>query len=449
MAVNAKPQIIFIDDDAKSGELMQRYMDDAPFDCHVFQNAHHAMEYFNKHGANLVITDLRMPGMTGMEVLEEIHRQRPDVPVIIMTGFSTVDTAIEAMRLGATDYLKKPYDMDELRVLIDKTLQHSHLKEENRFLKRQLSDERCRHGMLGHSDAMQNVFATIDKISDIRCNVIIEGESGSGKELAARAIHYQSQFADKPFVVIDCGSLTDTLLESELFGHEKGAFTGATQKKKGLLEMAEGGTVFLDEICNISDAMQIKLLRVVQEQEIQHVGGVEHIPIDVRFVVATNRDLDKLVAEGTFRHDLYHRFNVVKIRLPSLRERRDDIPDLIQHFVEEYAQRFSRDVTGFDAESMQLLCEYDWPGNVRELCNLVERHVALAEHSVLSLENMPTRARGEGIDSDFPPLDVLEQRYIYKVMEKYGGNREKTAATLGINKSTLWRRLQHYENDEA
>jgi DNA-binding NtrC family response regulator len=441
-----KPQILFIDDDAKAGELMQRYMEDAPFDCHVFQNAHHAMEYFNLHGADLVVTDLRMPGMTGMEVLEDIRKQRPEVPVIIITGFSTVDTAIEAMRLGATDYLKKPYDMDELRVLIEKTLQHSQLEEENRFLKRQLSDERCKHGMLGHSEAMHEVFATIEKISDIRCNVIIEGESGSGKELAARAIHYQSQFADMPFVVIDCGSLSDTLLESELFGHEKGAFTGATQQKKGLLEMARGGTVFLDEICNISDAMQTKLLRVVQEQQIQHVGGVEQIPIDVRFVVATNRDLDKLVAEGKFRHDLYHRLNVVKIRMPALRERRDDIPDLIQHFVKDYAHRFNRDVTGFDADSMQQLCEYEWPGNVRELCNLVERHVALADSPTLHLSSLPSRVQGDAIDSDFPPLDELEKRYIYKLLDKYAGNREKTATTLGINKSTLWRRLQQYED---
>lgn len=446
--MNNRPQIIFLDDDVKAGELMTRYMEETPYQCHVFQNPHHAMEYFNEKGADLFITDLRMPGMTGMEVLQEVQAQRPDVPVIMITGFSTVDSAIDAMRLGATDYLKKPYDMDELRVLVDKTLQHHHLEEENRLLKRQLGTERCRLGMLGHSEAMQQVFHTIEKIADIRCNVIIEGESGSGKELAARALHYQSQFADKPFVVIDCGSLSDTLLESELFGHEKGAFTGATQQKKGLLEVASGGSVFLDEICNISDAMQTKLLRVVQEQVIQRVGGVEPIAIDVRFVVATNRDLDKLVAQGEFRHDLYHRLNVVKIRMPSLRERREDIPLLVQHFVEEYATRFKRAASGFDAASMQQLCEYDWPGNVRELCNLVERHVALSDGAVLHLDSLPSLARGDSIDGDFPSLEELERRYILKVLEKYAGNREKSAATLGINKSTLWRKLQQY-GDEA
>jgi DNA-binding NtrC family response regulator len=439
-----KAQIIFLDDDVKAGELMSRYMGDTPYECHVFQNPYHAMEYFNEKGADLIITDLRMPGMSGMDVLDQVRQQSPDTPVIMITGFSTVDSAIDAMRLGATDYLKKPYDMDELRVLVDKTLQHHHLEEENRLLKRQLSDERCKHGMLGHSEAMQEVFSTIEKIADVRCNVIIEGESGSGKELAARALHYRSQFADKPFVVIDCGSLSDTLLESELFGHEKGAFTGATQQKKGLLEVASAGTVFLDEICNISDAMQTKLLRVVQEQVIQRVGGIEPIPIDVRFVAATNRDLDRLVAEGKFRHDLYHRLNVVKIRMPPLRERREDIPLLIQHFVEEYAARFKRAATGFDAESMQKLCEYDWPGNVRELCNLVERNVALSEGKLMHLDSLPSLPRGGSIDSDFPTLDELERRYISKVLEKYGGNREKSAATLGINKSTLWRRLQQY-----
>ncbi|WP_126452139.1 sigma-54-dependent transcriptional regulator [Sulfuriflexus mobilis] len=440
-----RPLILFIDDDVRAGELMQRFMADSPYRCEVFQNPDFAIEYFNEHGADLIITDLRMPGMTGMEVLAEVKSQNADTPVIIITAFSTVDNAIEAMRLGATDFIKKPYDMDELFVLINKTLQHHHLEQENLLLKRQLSDEKNRYGMIGHSQAMQDVYALIEKIADIRCNVIIEGESGCGKELAARAIHYQSRDAEKPFIVIDCGSLSDTLLESELFGHEKGAFTGATQSKPGMLEMASGGTVFLDEICNISDAMQTKLMRVVQEQTLQRVGGVKPIQIDVRFLVATNRNLEEMVAQQRFRHDLYHRLNVVKLRLPSLRERRDDIPELIQHFVEHFAERFQREVRGFDAASVQQLCEYDWPGNVRELRNLVERHVALADGPELHLESLPVMPRGEAIDSDNPTLEELEQRYILKLLDKFDGNREKTAAALGVNKSTLWRRLQQYQ----
>ena len=443
-----RPLIVFIDDDAKAGELILRFIDEKKYRCEVFKNPDHAMEFINENSVDLVITDLRMPGMTGMELLAEVKNLNADIPVIMMTAFSTVENAIEALRLGAADFIKKPYDMDELLVLIDKTLKHHQLEAENLLLKRQLSDEQHRYGMLGQSEAMQRVYSTIEKIADIRCNVILEGESGCGKELAARAIHYQSSVADRPFIVIDCGSLTDSLLESELFGHEKGAFTGALQSKPGLLEMASGGTVFLDEICNISDAMQTKLMRVVQEQTVQRVGGIKPVQIDVRFVVATNRNLEEMVAQNKFRHDLYHRFNVVNLRMPALRERRDDIPELLQHFLNHFADRFNRNVKRFDAQSMQQLCEYEWPGNVRELRNLVERHVALAESEILTLEALPAMARGNSIDADLPPLEELERRYILKILEKYSGNREKTALALGINKSTLWRRLQQYQKAE-
>jgi len=441
-----RPQIVFIDDDAKAGDLVLRFVDEKKYHYEVFKDPNHAMEFINANDVDLVITDLRMPGMTGMEVLTEVKNKDANIPVIMMTAFSTVDNAIEALRLGAADFIKKPYDIDELLVLIEKTLKHHELETENLLLKRQLSDEQHRYGMLGKSESMQKVYATIEKIADIRCNVILEGESGCGKELAARAIHYQSSVADRPFIVIDCGSLTDSLLESELFGHEKGAFTGAMQSKMGLLEMASGGTVFLDEICNISDVMQTKLMRVVQEQIVQRVGGIKPVPIDVRFVVATNRNLEEMVAQDKFRHDLYHRLNVVKMRMPSLRERRDDIPDLIQHFVNHFADRFNRNVKGFDANSVQQLCEYDWPGNVRELRNLVERHVALADSETLSLEGLPAMISADNaIDADLPNLEELERRYILKLLEKYSGNREKTAAALGVNKSTLWRRLQQYQ----
>ena len=443
-------EILFIDDDPKAGELMLRFSEDADYECKIFQEPQLALDYFMANSAAMVITDLRMPGMDGLELLKRLKDLQPDLAVIVMTAYSTVDDAIEAMRLGAADFIKKPYDMDELRLLIEKTLQQQRLTEENRLLKRQLSDERQRFGMLGQSQVMHDVFSMIEKIADVRCNVIIEGETGSGKELAARAIHYQSQSADKPFIVIDCGSLTDTLLESELFGHEKGAFTGAVQRKIGLLEEASGGTVFLDEICNISDAMQTKLLRVVQEQKIMRVGGNKLIDIDVRFVVATNRNLEEMVRKHEFRHDLYHRLNVVNIHMPALRERREDIPLLTQHFVDKFAERFHRQVNGFDAESMQRLCEYDWPGNVRELSNLVERHVALASQPVLRLEELPeagatqTSRHDDSLEADMPTLEELERRYILKVLEHFDGNREKTADALGINKSTLWRRLQQY-----
>lgn len=447
--MNARAVILFVDDDPKAGELMLRFSEGASYDVQVFQDPRDALIYFKQHAVDLVISDLRMPGLTGIELLAAVREIDSDIPFIIITGYADVENAIEAMRLGASDFIKKPFDMDELRMQIEKTLQHVALVRENSLLRRQLRNERQRFGIIGHAAVLQDVFRIIEKIADIRCNVIIEGESGTGKELVARAIHNQGQYADQPFIVIDCGALSDTLLESELFGHEKGAFTGAVSSKPGLLETAAGGTVFLDEIGNISDAMQIKLLRVVQEQQVTRVGGIRPIDIDVRFIAATNQELEARVAEGSFRHDLYHRLNVVKVHVPPLRERREDIPLLVQHFIEAFNQQYQRQVTGFDVASMQQLTQYDWPGNVRELQNLVERHVALADGNVLHLDGLgrlrPASRAGAGeLDHDLPSLEELERRYILKVLAHFQDNREQTAATLGINKSTLWRKLQQY-----
>ncbi|MDH5180467.1 MAG: sigma-54 dependent transcriptional regulator [Gammaproteobacteria bacterium] len=442
------PTILFVDDDPKAGELLLRFSEGAAYQCQIFQSPVEALNYFRQNSADLIISDLRMPGMTGMELLAGVRETDTEVPFIIITGYAEVDNAIEALRLGASDFIKKPFDMDELRIQIERTLQHGELVRENRLLRRQLQDERSRYGMVGNSGAIQKIYSIIDKVADVRCSVIIEGESGTGKELVARAIHYQGQYANQPFVVIDCGALTDTLLESELFGHEKGAFTGAVKAKAGLLEEASGGTVFLDEIGNISDAMQVKLLRVIQEQQVMRVGGLKPIDIDVRFIVATNQDLQARVNEGTFRHDLYHRLNVVSVNMPPLRERREDIPLLIQHFVDIFAQRYHRKVEGFEPAAMQQLINFPWPGNIRELQHLVERHVVLAEQPLMQLETVPTRvgqAGGNGIDTDLPDLHELERRYILKVLAHFNDSREKTAATLGINKATLWRKLQSYD----
>ena len=441
-----QPRIIFVDDDPNAGELMLRFSEEASYSCTVFRLPMMALEHFKKVGADLIVSDLRMPKMTGVELLQAVREHTPDIPFIIITGYANVDDAIEALRLGASDFIKKPFDMDELQILIEKTLGHQALLEENRLLKRQLTTERSSFGMIGTSESMQEVYQVIQKISDIRCNVIIQGESGTGKELAARAVHYESQFSDKPFVVIDCGSLTDTLLESELFGHEKGAFTGAQKTKQGLLEIASGGTVFLDEIGNISDAMQTKLMRVIQEKQITRVGGVSPIDIDVRFIVASNKDLERLAIANEFRHDLYHRLNVVKITMPPLREHRDDIPLLIHHFIELYAKNFQRDVKGFDSDAMKKLIAHDWPGNVRELQNLIERSIALADTPIMKLEEISSLRSTDTIDSDLPSLEELERRYIFKLLDRFNDSRDKTAETLGINKSTLWRKLQQYKN---
>ncbi|HET20106.1 MAG TPA: sigma-54-dependent Fis family transcriptional regulator [Chromatiales bacterium] len=459
----AKPIVLFVDDDPRAGELFARFARREAFAVEIFRDPRQALERLGQEPAPaLVISDLKMPGMNGIELLQALRERKARLPFILITGYSTMDDAIEALRLGATDFIKKPFEMDELLDLVREQLGRS---------PRKAVPARRYGGMLGDSAAIQVVYKVIEKIHDVRVNVMIEGESGTGKELAARAVHELSDFADKPYVVIDCGAITGSLLESELFGHEKGAFTGAHQTKRGLLEMASGGTLFLDEIGNISDAMQTKLLRVVQEQQVTRVGGVQPIDIDVRFVVASNRDLAQMVEGGQFRHDLYHRLNVVKLRLPPLRERREDIPDLIRHFVREFAERYHRDVEGFDEDSMAKLAAYDWPGNVRELKNLIERYVALAEQPLLHIDRMPggtalrpfeaapsparegrvssepepePASREAAIDVDHPTLEELERRYILKTLRRLDGNREQTARALGINKSTLWRKLQTF-----
>lgn len=449
--MKASPRILYVDDDQKAGELMQRFCEDSPYGCRVFTNPQQALDYFHESGADIVISDLRMPHLSGIELLTRIREQDTHIPVIITTAYSTVDDAIEALRLGAADFIKKPFDMDELMLLVGKTLETEQLRQENRLLKSQLRNINKGREMVGESAAMKSLYDTIRKVAEIRCHVIIEGESGTGKELAARAIHENSPEADKPFIVIDCGALTDTLLESELFGHEKGAFTGATQTKQGLLEVAAGGSVFLDEIGNISDGMQVKLLRVIQEQQVTRVGGVHAIDTDLRFIAASNQNLERLVNEGRFRHDLYHRLNVIKLEVPPLREHAEDIPLLLQHFIQYFNERYHRNAEGFDEESIARMRAYHWPGNIRELRNTVERAMVLADDGTLHappLHDGITSSSVEpgSIDADMPTIEELERRYLLKVLDYHHGNREKTAESLGINKSTLWRKLQQYRN---
>lgn len=452
--MSEQAKIVFVDDDAMAGDLFGRYCRQEPFEVYAFRDPRDALAFIEQGDVALVVSDLNMPGMNGIELLQAVRKLDPGLPFLIITGFGTVDNAVAALRLGADDFIKKPYEMDQLVAMIRETLE----KRTQTAAAPAPAPSRSAQpatGIIGESAAIREVYDIIERIRDVRVNVIIQGESGTGKELAARAIHNLSDFADKPFIVIDCGALTDTLLESELFGHEKGAFTGAAQTKPGLLEVASGGTVFLDEIGNISDNMQVKLLRVVQEQQVTRVGGVTPIDIDVRFVVATNRDLAAMVEAGQFRHDLYHRLNVVKIEMPPLRRRKEDIPALIRSFIREFAQRYRREAEDFDERSMQRLVDHAWPGNIRELKNLVERHVALATGPVMRLEDAlegvaearrPEQAAG-CIDTDQPSLAELEKRYILKTLERLDNNREQTARALGINKSTLWRKLQAYESE--
>ncbi|HKK04726.1 MAG TPA: sigma-54 dependent transcriptional regulator [Gammaproteobacteria bacterium] len=447
-------KIMFVDDDLVTGKVMKRNCDNASYACQVFSSARQCLEAFAGDGADIVITDLRMPEMNGFELLSELRTIDPEVPILVMTGYSSVENAVEAMKRGATDFIKKPFDFKELRLMVDRTIQAVRLKNENRLLKKRLGQRRNRFGMIGDTPSMKSLFSTIEKVAEVSCTVVVGGESGTGKELVARALHDYGPRRDAPFVAVDCGALSETLLESELFGHERGAFTGATQRKHGLMEQASGGTLFLDEICNISDVMQVKLMRAIEEQRITRVGGTTPIPVDVRVIVASNRDLEAMVDQGSLRHDFYHRLNVVNIHVPALAERREDIPALVEAFIEEFSQRYNRRVQGFDSVSLQSLCEAPWKGNVRELRNVVERCVILADGPIMAWtgpqgdtdpdDNRPVQFSAQ----EFVSLDELEQEYINHVLKCVGGKKTRAAEVLGIDKTTLWRKLRRYEAGE-
>ena len=451
MSVNDHISIMFVDDDEVTGSVMQRNCDSARYNCTIFDNAEACLEAFRDNPVDLVITDLRMPGMNGFDLLSKLREVDEELPVLVMTGYSSVENAVEAMKRGATDFIKKPFDFQELKLMIERTFQSVKLKNENRLLKRRISDNKHRFGMIGDTAVMRSLFSTIEKVAEVSCCVVVSGESGTGKELIARALHDYSPRSDAPFVAIDCGALSDTLLESELFGHEKGAFTGATQRKTGLMEQASGGTLFLDEICNISDNMQIKLMRAIEQKQIIRVGGTTPIPIDLRVVAASNQDLQSMVEQGRLRHDFYHRLNVVNLHAPSLKERRDDIPALVEHFVHVFSATYNREVTGFDQVSKKRLCAAEWKGNIRELKNTIERCVILADGPVLqwsgagdalALSSLPVRFS----EQEFVSLLELEQEYINHVLRCCEGRKTHAAKLLGIDKTTLWRKLRRYES---
>ena len=454
--MTAKPtKIFFVDDDAVTCRVMKRNCDNAEFQCETFQDAKSCLNEFKKTGANIVITDLRMPNMNGFDLLSELRSIDEDVPVVVMTGYSSVENAVEAMKRGANDFIKKPFEFNELKLMLERTIKTQSLRNENKLLKRRIGQKRNRFGMIGDTPVMRTLFNTIEKVAEVSCSSIITGQSGTGKELVARALHDYSPRSDKPFVAIDCGALSETLLESELFGYEKGAFTGAHQRKYGLMEQADGGTLFLDEICNISDKMQMKLMRAIEDHRVVRVGGTSSIPVDVRVIAASNQDLEKMVAEGALRHDFYHRLNVVTIRVPPLKEHREDIPALVEYYLKEYSERYQRQVKGFDTHSMNKLFSAEWMGNVRELRNTVERCVILSDGPILNwsgadndaLHNNEQPMEAHFSNEEFLSLIDLEQVYIKHVLKCCDGKKTKAAKILGIDKTTLWRKLRRYEGE--
>jgi DNA-binding NtrC family response regulator len=448
-----KTHVMFVDDDAVTGSVMLRNCENTNYNCTVYQDADECLKAFSTEGADIVITDLKMPGMNGFELLSELRGIDRDIPVLVMTGYSSVENAVEAMKRGATDFIKKPFDFDELRLMVERILKSVKLNNENKLLKKRISQKRNRYGMIGDTPVMKSLFNTIEKVAEVNCCVIIAGESGTGKELVARALHDYSPRKDMAFVAIDCGALSETLLESELFGHEKGAFTGAVSRKIGLMEQADGGTLFLDEICNISDSMQVKLMRAIENQRITRVGSTISKEIDIRVIAASNRNLDEMVAMGELRHDFYHRLNVVSIRVPPLSDRRDDIPALVESTEQEFAERYSRKIQGFDSVSLQNLCKANWPGNIRELRNTIERCVILADSPILKWgigDLDDTQKEHDAFnfsEQHFVSLIDLEEEYINHVLRCLNGKKNRAAKILGIDKTTLWRKLRKYEEE--
>lgn len=382
--------LLIVDDERNYLIVLEDLLSEEGYEVVTAETAPKALEILQSQELDLVITDMKMPGMDGMALLDNIHTQHPDLPVIMMTAYGTIEKAVEAMRKGAFDYIMKPFKNEELKLTIRKGVEHYRLIRQNRHLSRELQERYQFSNIIGKSAPMQRIYELIEKVAPTKATVLITGESGTGKELIARAIHYNSTRQDHPFISVNCGALPENLLESELFGHEKGAFSGAVSQRRGRFELAHGGTLFLDEISEMSPSLQVKLLRVLQEMEFERVGGSQTLKVDVRVVAASNRDLKAEIAEGGFRSDLFYRLNVVHIGLPPLRERTDDIPLLVNHFLDKYRKESGRSALEMEPEALRCLFEYSWPGNVRELENVIERAVILAAGDRITVKDFPS-----------------------------------------------------------
>jgi two-component system, NtrC family, response regulator HydG len=451
-----KNTILIVDDDNTHRIMLRTLIGGWGYAVSEADDGAVAINRVKEQSYDLVLMDVRMVQVSGLEALAQIKSYNPAIPVIIMTAYSSVDTAVKALKQGAHDYLTKPLDFDKLRITIKRAMEHTRLKQENRQLKESLGKHFDRQNIIGRSPAMTNLLETVAQVAPSEATVLITGESGTGKELIAGAIHYNSSRKEGPFVKLNCAAITETLLESELFGHEKGAFTGADRRKEGRFHQAHGGSLFLDEVSEMPLIMQVKLLRVLQEREFSRVGGEKTIAVDVRVIAATNKNLTDLISKGKFREDLYYRLNVVDMELPPLRKRQEDIPLLSQHFLEMFAANNHKKIKGFTPQALDLLIRHDWPGNVRELMNAVERAVVLSWSEYLSEKDFPmfiiSAKKDDNIASDTPaiditgnnPLEEVEKATILKTLEAAGGNKSETARRLGITRKTLHKKLKAY-----
>ncbi|XPV76430.1 MAG: sigma-54-dependent transcriptional regulator [Desulfovibrio sp.] len=452
MSVN----ILVLDDEKNYLLILEAMLEDEGYNVAAFSDPETGLAYLDDSEVDVIITDMKMPRLTGQDVLEYTKKNYPHIPVMIMTAFGSIESAVEAMRIGAFDYITKPFSNEELLLSVTKAAHFARTQQENKLLREQISDSFGAHNIIGRSQPMTTVLNMVQRAAPSKSTVLITGESGTGKELIARAVHQSSPRNNAPFVSVNCMAFNAGVLESELFGHEKGSFTGATSMKRGRFETAVGGTLFLDEIGELSHDLQVKLLRVLQEKQIERVGGAETLDVDIRVVAATNKDLKKAVADGTFREDLYYRLNVVQIELPPLRERREDIPALVAHFLNKYSEENASTITGFTPPAMDYLTAYEWPGNVRQLENVVERCVVLAIGETIGEDDLPADIKDE--DSQFKSavdmlpikldlaktLEKIEGAVVRRAMVKSNFVQVKAADMLGVSKSLLQYKLKKY-----
>ena len=451
-------KILIVDDEQSMRDVLSIMLKRAGYGVTTASDGEEAVGHIHKEIFDLVITDLRMPKMGGLDVLKTVKASSPETVVLVITAFASAESAVEAMKHGAYDYLTKPFQVDEVQLIIRNALERRRLSTENMLLKREMASQSSFSRIIGQSDAMQRVFEVIKKVADSKSNVLIGGESGTGKELVARAIHYNSSRAQMPFVTVNCSAVPETLLESELFGHMKGSFTGAVSNKAGLFEVANGGTIFLDEIGDTTPTIQVKLLRVIQEREFRRVGGTQDVKVDVRIVAATNRDLEKAVAEGAFREDLYYRLDVIPIKIPPLRMRTGDIPLLVSHFLEKFAGESGKPVPAITQEALHVLLAHEWRGNVRELENVIERVVAFSTggsvtdadirgwlHKTISPQQVvPTDLPEDGLDLE-GLINSIEKDLLLKALERSQWVKKRAARLLRLNTRSFRYRLEKYE----
>jgi two-component system response regulator HydG len=450
-----KDRILVVDDEQSHRTMLKAVLTKEGYDISEADDGISAVKSVESESFDLILMDIRMTDMDGIEAMGQIKKMSPSIPVIMMTAYASIKTAVEALKSGAYDYLTKPLDIDELKILTKKALEHYRLQEENVLLKERLADRFDFSKIIGKSRRMKELFENLSLVAPSDATVLIYGESGTGKELVANAIHQNSPRGQKPFIKVSCAALPETLLESELFGHERGAFTGALARKAGRFQLADGGTLFLDEVNVMSPTTQVKLLRVLQEREFEPLGSTKTIHVDIRLITATNKELEAEVKEGRFREDLFYRLNVVPIHLPPLRERKEDIPLLADHFFKLYQEKNKKSVKGFLPKTIDTLMRYDWPGNIRELENVMERAILMCRSEYLSPQDLPPPFQEEQIGEQpivsIPPgmtLETLEKEAIIQTLEETGGNRTQTAQILGISRKTLQNKLKEYGLEE-